>query len=330
MPLTRKLAAEFIGTFWLVLGGCGSAVLSAGFPVVGIGLLGVSFAFGLTVLTGAFAFGHISGAHFNPAVSFGLFVAGRFPAKDLIPYWLAQVVGGVAGATVKRKSPETTCVSLPTARQFTVYAPALRSSSTASVNFFATAAGTAATFLLPPCASVSTRAVSRTSPPNSSTISLTGADTVAFAAGMDAVSGVCAPATDANANKNAVNRHLIHAFCARMGCCARRAEQALVRLMRRGSQRDHDRPRSKGIADAISAQHDGDPVARDHAAVQHAAQHSLGIAERVRRVWLVTQRGVHDQSIAAMHALHGRPQRATETQQFELHDRRQRHHRAER
>ena len=101
MDMSRKFAAEFIGTFWLVLGGCGAAVLAAGVPAVGIGYAGVSLAFGLTVLTGAFAFGHVSGAHFNPAVSFGLFVAGRFPAKDLIPYWLAQVLGGaVAGAVL--------------------------------------------------------------------------------------------------------------------------------------------------------------------------------------------------------------------------------------
>ena len=100
MDMSRKLAAEFIGTFWLVLGGCGAAVLAAGVPAVGIGYAGVALAFGLTVLTGAFAFGHVSGAHFNPAVSFGLFMGGRFPAKDLIPYWLAQVVGGIAGAAV--------------------------------------------------------------------------------------------------------------------------------------------------------------------------------------------------------------------------------------
>ena len=101
MDMSRKLAAEFIGTFWLVLGGCGAAVLAAGVPAVGIGYAGVALAFGLTVLTGAFAFGHISGAHFNPAVSFGLFVAGRFPAKDIIPYWLAQVLGGaLAGAVL--------------------------------------------------------------------------------------------------------------------------------------------------------------------------------------------------------------------------------------
>src|ERR1700750_2820513 len=95
MDSSKKLAAEFLGTFWLVLGGCGAAVLAAGVPDVGIGYAGVALAFGLTVLTGAYAFGHISGAHFNPAVSFGLFVAGRFPAKDLIPYWIAQCIGAV-------------------------------------------------------------------------------------------------------------------------------------------------------------------------------------------------------------------------------------------
>jgi aquaporin Z len=95
-----KLAAEFIGTFWLVLGGCGSAVLAAAFPEVGIGLLGVSLAFGLTVLTGAYALGPISGGHFNPAVSVGLWAGGRFPAAHLIPYVLAQVAGGIAGAGV--------------------------------------------------------------------------------------------------------------------------------------------------------------------------------------------------------------------------------------
>ncbi len=95
-----KLLAEFIGTFWLVLGGCGAAVLAAGVPDVGIGFLGVSFAFGLTVLTGAYALGHISGGHFNPAVSLGLFVAGKFDAKDLLPYWVAQTVGAIAAAAV--------------------------------------------------------------------------------------------------------------------------------------------------------------------------------------------------------------------------------------
>jgi aquaporin Z len=95
-----KIAAEFIGTFWLVLGGCGSAVLAAAFPQVGIGLLGVSFAFGLTVLTGAYALGPISGGHFNPAVSVGLWAGGRFPASQLPGYVIAQVVGGIAGAAV--------------------------------------------------------------------------------------------------------------------------------------------------------------------------------------------------------------------------------------
>src|SRR5499426_983083 len=98
IPLSRKLAAEFIGTFWLVLGGCGSAVLAAAFPNVGIGLLGVSFAFGLTVLTMAYAIGHISGCHLNPAVSVGLVVGGRFKSSDALPYIVAQVVGAVAAA----------------------------------------------------------------------------------------------------------------------------------------------------------------------------------------------------------------------------------------
>jgi len=100
MPLSKRAAAELLGTFWLVFGGCGSAVLSAAFPHVGIGLLGVAFAFGLTVLTMAYAIGHISGCHLNPAVSVGLVVAGRFPAKDLAGYVVAQVVGGIAGAGV--------------------------------------------------------------------------------------------------------------------------------------------------------------------------------------------------------------------------------------
>ena len=95
-----KLLAEFIGTFWLVLGGCGSAVLAAAFPEVGIGLLGVSLAFGLTVLTGAYALGPISGGHFNPAVSVGLWAGGRFPAEQLVPYVIAQVAGGIVGAGV--------------------------------------------------------------------------------------------------------------------------------------------------------------------------------------------------------------------------------------
>ena len=100
MTAVQKLGAELIGTFWLVLGGCGSAVLAAAFPDVGIGLVGVSLAFGLTVLTMAYAVGHISGCHLNPAVSLGLVVAGRFPAKDLIPYWIAQVLGAIAAAAV--------------------------------------------------------------------------------------------------------------------------------------------------------------------------------------------------------------------------------------
>ena len=100
MKLGQKLGAEFIGTFWLVFGGCGSAVLSAAFPEVGIGLLGVSFAFGLTVLTMAYAIGHISGCHLNPAVSIGLVVGGRFSASELPGYIIAQVAGGIAGAGV--------------------------------------------------------------------------------------------------------------------------------------------------------------------------------------------------------------------------------------
>jgi aquaporin Z len=94
------LGAEFIGTFWLVFGGCGSAVLAAAFPEVGIGLLGVSLAFGLTVLTMAYAVGHISGGHFNPAVTLGLWVGGRFPASEVLPYWAVQVIGAIAAAAV--------------------------------------------------------------------------------------------------------------------------------------------------------------------------------------------------------------------------------------
>jgi len=96
----KKLIAEFIGTFWLVLGGCGSAVLAAGFPELGIGFVGVSIAFGLTVLTMAYAIGHISGCHLNPAVTVGLWVGGRFEAKDVLPYIISQVLGGIAGAGV--------------------------------------------------------------------------------------------------------------------------------------------------------------------------------------------------------------------------------------
>ena len=100
MPLSRRVGAEFIGTFWLVFGGCGSAVLAASFPEVGIGLLGVALAFGLTVLTMAYAIGHISGCHLNPAVSIGLWVGGRFPASGLLPYIVAQVVGAIAAGGV--------------------------------------------------------------------------------------------------------------------------------------------------------------------------------------------------------------------------------------
>jgi len=104
MSMGKRLGAEFLGTFWLVLGGCGSAVLAAKFGgdanPLGIGFVGVALAFGLTVLTGAYAFGHISGAHFNPAVSIGLWAGGRFPAKDLLPYIVAQVLGGIVAAFI--------------------------------------------------------------------------------------------------------------------------------------------------------------------------------------------------------------------------------------
>ena len=98
--MNAKLGAEFLGTFWLVLGGCGSAVLAAAFPQLGIGFAGVALAFGLTVLTGVYAFGPISGGHFNPAVSVGLWAGGRFPASHVVPYILAQVAGALAGAAV--------------------------------------------------------------------------------------------------------------------------------------------------------------------------------------------------------------------------------------
>ncbi len=98
--MKKKLAAEFFGTFWLVLGGCGSAVIAAAFPGVGIGLLGVALAFGLTVMTMAFAIGHISGCHLNPAVSIGLWAGGRFDGKELLPYIVSQVLGGIAGAGI--------------------------------------------------------------------------------------------------------------------------------------------------------------------------------------------------------------------------------------
>jgi len=100
MSLSKRLAAEFLGTLWLVLGGCGSAVLAAKFPEVGIGLVGVSLAFGLTVLTMAFAIGHISGCHLNPAVTLGLWAGGRVPARDILPYIIAQVIGAIAAAYI--------------------------------------------------------------------------------------------------------------------------------------------------------------------------------------------------------------------------------------
>ena len=100
MPLTKRMAAEFVGTFWLVFGGCGSAVLAAAFPSLGVGFAGVALAFGLTVLTMAYAIGHISGCHLNPAVSVGLLVGKRFPASDLVGYVVAQVAGGIAGAGI--------------------------------------------------------------------------------------------------------------------------------------------------------------------------------------------------------------------------------------
>ncbi|UAN47063.1 aquaporin Z [Serratia sp. JSRIV001] len=98
--MSKRLFAEFFGTFWLVFGGCGSAVLAGAFPQLGIGFAGVALAFGLTVVTMAYAVGHISGGHFNPAVTMGLFAGGRFPAKDVIPYVVAQVIGGIAAAAV--------------------------------------------------------------------------------------------------------------------------------------------------------------------------------------------------------------------------------------
>src|SRR5262245_30538429 len=98
--MPAKLLAEFLGTFWLVLGGCGSAVLAAAFPELGIGFTGVSLAFGLTVLTAAYALGPVSGGHFNPAVSFGLWAGGRFPAAYLLPYWAAQLTGAIVAAAV--------------------------------------------------------------------------------------------------------------------------------------------------------------------------------------------------------------------------------------
>src|SRR5436853_6830720 len=100
MTLAKRTTAEFLGTLWLVLGGCGSAVLAAGFPQLGIGFVGVSLAFGLTVLTMAFAIGHVSGCHLNPAVSVGLWAGGRFKTNELVPYIIAQVLGAIAGAGI--------------------------------------------------------------------------------------------------------------------------------------------------------------------------------------------------------------------------------------
>lgn len=100
MPLTKRLSAEFLGTLWLVLGGCGSAVLATAYPSLGIGFAGVALAFGLTVLTMAYAVGHISGAHFNPAVTIGLWAGKRFPANEILPYVIAQVLGAIAGAGI--------------------------------------------------------------------------------------------------------------------------------------------------------------------------------------------------------------------------------------
>ncbi|HET6553158.1 MAG TPA: aquaporin Z [Dyella sp.] len=100
MSMGKRLGAEFFGTFWLVFGGCGSAIFAAAFPELGIGFAGVALAFGLTVVTMAYAVGHVSGGHFNPAVTLGLCAGGRFPAKDVVPYWIAQVVGGIAAGAV--------------------------------------------------------------------------------------------------------------------------------------------------------------------------------------------------------------------------------------
>jgi len=100
MTMTHRMTAEFIGTLWLVLGGCGSAVIAAAFPSLGIGFVGVSIAFGLTVLTMAYAVGHVSGAHFNPAVTIGLWAGGRFPAREILPYILAQLIGAIVGAGI--------------------------------------------------------------------------------------------------------------------------------------------------------------------------------------------------------------------------------------
>lgn len=122
--MSKRLCAEFLGTFWLVLGGCGSAVLAAAFPELGIGFAGVALAFGLTVVTMAYAVGHISGGHFNPAVTVGLVAGGRLPAKDAVPYIIAQVVGGIAAGG--------SCTSSPAARRASMPAPASHPTATAN------------------------------------------------------------------------------------------------------------------------------------------------------------------------------------------------------
>lgn len=114
MPLSKRAIAEFFGTFWLVFGGCGAALFSAAFPALGIGFTGVALAFGLTVVTMVYAVGHISGGHFNPAISFGLVVGKRFSASDLLPYVIAQVAGGIAAAGSSSLPAETrTSTSTP-------------------------------------------------------------------------------------------------------------------------------------------------------------------------------------------------------------------------
>jgi len=123
--MARKLLAEFIGTAWLVLGGCGSAVLAAAFPQLGIGFAGVALAFGLTVLTMAYAIGHVSGCHLNPAVSVGLWAGGRFKAAELVPYIAAQVVGAIAGAACS--------TPLPAARRASTSMPASPATASASI-----------------------------------------------------------------------------------------------------------------------------------------------------------------------------------------------------